>query len=213
VGRPRADRRRLERPPREEILFQAARLFAARGVSATTTRAIASAAGLRQPSLFHWFPSKEAILAELLDSALAPSLAFAEQEAASRDRAAVRLFRVVRFDARHLAAYPFELGAVLSPEARAPRFRRFWRGRARLLAIVEQAVAAGSRGGELVGPAPAVASRAIFGMVEASVTWARQVGRTPDEVGDALARLALRALLREPATLDEVARAAAARQT
>ena len=81
MGRPRADRRRRERQPEDEILFVAARLFAEHGFAGTSTRAIAAAAGLRQPSLFHWFANKEAILERLLQRSLAPSLAFAEQAA------------------------------------------------------------------------------------------------------------------------------------
>lgn len=206
VGRPRADQRHRERPAREEILFHAARLFAAKGVAATTTREIATAAGLRQPSLFHWFPGKEAILEELLESSIAPSLALAETIGATRVRPSVRLFRIVRADARHLAAFPFELGAWLAPEARAPRYRRWWAARERLVGIVQDTVRAGVRARELVTADPALASRAIFGMVESSIAWSRNGTWGPDEVGGALARLALRALLRDPAALEAVVR-------
>lgn len=206
IGRPRADARRRERPPREEILFHAARLFASRGVAATTTREIAAAAGLRQPSLFHWFAGKEAILEALLASSLEPSLGFAEAVAATRARPSVRLFSIIRFDARHLAAYPFDLGAWLSPEARAPRYRRLWSDRERLVAIVHETVRAGVRARELATGDAELASQAIFGMVEASLLWTRGGAWTPEAVGDALARLALRSLLRDPAALEAIVR-------
>ena len=51
---------------RERILTEASRLFAERGYDGTSTRQIADAVGIRQPSLFHHFASKQAIMEELL---------------------------------------------------------------------------------------------------------------------------------------------------
>jgi AcrR family transcriptional regulator len=210
VGRPRADRRRRTRPPEEEILFVAARLFAAQGFAATTTREIAAAAGLRQPSLFHWFASKDAILERLLERSLAPSLAHAERVAVAPGPAAARLHAVLRFDVEHLCSYPFDPKAILlSPEARGPRFRRFWSERDRLLAIVRALIEEGVRDGSLGPVDPAIAVPALVGMNEASLSWYRRGGRlTPEAVAGDLAGLALRALLRDPAQLPAICRAA-----
>lgn len=210
VGRPRVDRRRRERPPEEEILVAAARLFAEKGFSGTSTRAIAAAAGLRQPSLFHWFPTKEAILERLLERSLAPSLAFAERVAAGPGRPALRLYRILRFDVRHLCTYPYDPTAILlSPESRGPRFRRFWGERDRLIAILRALCEAGQRAGELAIEDSEIAVRALLAMNEGSLAWYRRDGRlTPEAASDALAALALRALLRDPAEL-AVIRAAA----
>src|SRR5690606_1850323 len=120
----------------------------------------------RQPSLFHWFASKEAILEELLGASIAPSLELAEGIAATRARPAVRLFRLVRTDASLLAAFPYDLGAWLSPEARAPRYHRFWAQRERLVEILVETVQAGVRARELVTGDVEIAARGIFGMVE-----------------------------------------------
>ncbi|MFZ9427052.1 MAG: TetR/AcrR family transcriptional regulator, partial [Ilumatobacteraceae bacterium] len=49
------------------ILAEASRLFAINGFHGTSTRDIADAVGIRQPSLFHHFATKHAILATLLD--------------------------------------------------------------------------------------------------------------------------------------------------
>lgn len=51
---------------REQILSIAARLIARQGYSATTVRDIADEAGILSGSLYHHFPSKEAILQEIL---------------------------------------------------------------------------------------------------------------------------------------------------
>lgn len=51
---------------RATILQCSAELFATRGVGATTVREIGDAAGVFSGSLYHYFPSKNAIVAELL---------------------------------------------------------------------------------------------------------------------------------------------------
>ena len=68
-GRSRlVDRRRPGVTPADEILDAAAELFTTRGYTATSTRAIADAVGLRQASLYTHFPTKAAILRALLDA-------------------------------------------------------------------------------------------------------------------------------------------------
>ncbi|MCI0634806.1 MAG: TetR/AcrR family transcriptional regulator, partial [Actinobacteria bacterium] len=51
---------------RDRILLEASRLFARWGYHSTSTRDIAGRVGIRQPSLFHHFASKQAIMEELL---------------------------------------------------------------------------------------------------------------------------------------------------
>lgn len=51
---------------RDRILHEAARLFTARGYHGASTRDIAEAVGIRQPSLFNHFANKQAMLAELM---------------------------------------------------------------------------------------------------------------------------------------------------
>ena len=72
-GRPvttHAPRARLVRNSRvlrraDEIIDAAARVFAERGYHGTTTQAIADVLGMRQASLYYYFPSKEAALEEV----------------------------------------------------------------------------------------------------------------------------------------------------
>ncbi len=56
----------MARDTRSEILEVAADLFASRGVGATTVREIGDRAGVHSGSLYHWFRSKDAIVAELM---------------------------------------------------------------------------------------------------------------------------------------------------
>ena len=51
---------------RELILSAAAEMFARNGLRATTVRGIADAVGLLSGSLYHYFPSKDAIVEEIL---------------------------------------------------------------------------------------------------------------------------------------------------
>ena len=55
---------------RQELLDLSARLFAERGYGATTVRDIADEAGILSGSLYHHFPSKEAMVDEILSSFL-----------------------------------------------------------------------------------------------------------------------------------------------
>jgi AcrR family transcriptional regulator len=69
--RRRAGSGRLSGDRREAILACSAELFAMRGVAATTVRDIGEAAGVLSGSLYHYFPSKDAIVAEVLRSFMA----------------------------------------------------------------------------------------------------------------------------------------------
>lgn len=56
----------------ERILDAAEALFAARGYAATTLRDVARAVGLRNPSLYNHFASKEALYAAVLERGIRP---------------------------------------------------------------------------------------------------------------------------------------------
>lgn len=59
---------------RRRILDTAERLFAEKGFNGTTLRDVAGAAGLRIPSLYNHFPSKESLYAAVLDQGISPLL-------------------------------------------------------------------------------------------------------------------------------------------
>src|SRR5437899_3045055 len=69
MGRPRLE---AARDTRKEILDTALDLFAEHGFHATSVRALAAAVGVRESALYHYFPSKEAVLAAVIaDQAVA----------------------------------------------------------------------------------------------------------------------------------------------
>ncbi|MGX6509072.1 TetR/AcrR family transcriptional regulator [Rhodococcus sp. SJ-2] len=51
---------------RRQILDRSAEIFARKGINATTIRDIAKAVGVHSGALYHYFPSKEAIVTELI---------------------------------------------------------------------------------------------------------------------------------------------------
>lgn len=56
----------MGRDRRPEILEVAGELFAEKGIGATTVREIGERAGVHSGSLYHWFRSKDAIVAEMM---------------------------------------------------------------------------------------------------------------------------------------------------
>src|SRR5215213_6257637 len=69
AGRPRADRRPVVGDPTEEILAAASRLFEWLGVESTTMSRLAAEVGLKQSSLYYYFPNRDAVVAALVAQA------------------------------------------------------------------------------------------------------------------------------------------------
>lgn len=132
VGRPRAvERSDTGLSAREELLAAAAELFTVNGYSATTTREVAERAGVRQATMYHYFRGKEALLAELLESTVRPSLEAAGALTAREAPAGARLWALAHRDTALLCSGEHNLGALyLLPEA--DRFEEFQRLRAAL---------------------------------------------------------------------------------
>jgi AcrR family transcriptional regulator len=72
---PKAPQRRKGEQTAERILDAAEALFAERGYAGTTLRDVAAAVGLRNPSLYNHFPSKESLYAAVLERGIGPVLA------------------------------------------------------------------------------------------------------------------------------------------
>ncbi|MFJ3726128.1 helix-turn-helix domain-containing protein [Streptomyces sp. NPDC090045] len=201
VGRPRADRLRPQsgRPPREELLCAAAELFTVQGYAATTTRAVAGRAGMRQATMYHYFRGKEDLLAELLESTVAPSLVLARRLLAEDARpAARRLWELCRSDVLLLCGGPYNLGALyLLPEVGAARFVQFRRMRAELKHAYRVLLGGTCAGAELAGDGAGLALRndLVFGLIEGVMLIhradpARPVGAFAEATADAALRIA-----------------------
>src|SRR3954447_22317631 len=101
VGRPLATPRPLERSARDEVVAAATKLFSEQGYAQTTMAQIAEAAGLRQSSLYYYFRRKELILEATFAVNRAP-LDFLRAIRNDPGSAALRLYRLVRYDAMQL---------------------------------------------------------------------------------------------------------------
>lgn len=201
VGRPRADRLRPQsgRPPREELLYAAAELFTVQGYAATTTRAVAERAGMRQATMYHYFDGKEELLAELLESTVAPSLVLARQLLADTGRpAARRLWELCRSDVLLLCGGPYNLGALyLLPEVGGSRFVRFRRMRGELKDAYRTLLDGTEVGARLAGDKAGLELRndLLFGLIEGVMLIhrsdpARPVAAFAEATADAALRVA-----------------------
>ncbi|MGW6896014.1 helix-turn-helix domain-containing protein [Streptomyces sp. NBC_01727] len=169
VGRPRAQQRADSGlSAREELLTAAAELFTTRGYAATTTRAVAERAGMRQATMYHYVAGKEGLLAELLESTVTPSLALAGKLLADEATAAEdRLWELCRSDVALLCGGPYNLGALyVLPEVRAERFAGFHRVRDELKEAYGTLLAATRAGTALDEGELALRTDLVFGLIE-----------------------------------------------
>jgi AcrR family transcriptional regulator len=164
VGRPRASGAAAsKREARLAVLDAAGELFTGAGYAATTTRAIAERAGLRQASLYYHFPSKEDILAALLEETVRPSLEVAGGLSADQAPVGVRLWALAYADIRLLGIARHNIGALyLLPEISSPNLAQFRAERGELKGVYSALVAA-------AGVPPAlldIRTDLVFGLVE-----------------------------------------------
>ncbi|MET9199490.1 helix-turn-helix domain-containing protein [Gordonia sp. NPDC003585] len=136
-GRPRlVEPKRRGETAREEILDAAAELFTSRGYTGTSTRMIADAVGIRQASMYHYFATKDDILAALLETTVLTPLDHARRLLTEERPALERLLDLARYDVTQLASSRWNLGALyLLPEVRDERFTEFRAARRELADI------------------------------------------------------------------------------
>lgn len=180
------------------IVRAAVEAFAARGFHATTTRDIATRAGLSPAGLYVYYPSKAAVLGTV--SRLGHERALALVQAAltgsgtsSRARVRALVTDFVSWHAHHhttARVVQYEL-AALTPDDRTvvAGLRR------RIESLVEAEVRRGSRRGELAVEAPHAVTRALLSLCVDVARWYDPAGReSPREVADLYATLVLRML-------------------
>jgi AcrR family transcriptional regulator len=92
---------------RNEILARSAQLFAERGVAATTVREIADAVGMLSGSLYHHFPSKDAIVEGVVREYLDDLLAGYRQTLAAGLAPRAALERLIAVSIESAEAHPY----------------------------------------------------------------------------------------------------------
>lgn len=195
-------------PTRERILHEASNLFARRGYHATSTREIASAVGIRQPSLFHHFRSKVAILQALLASDLDEAVPHAEAVARADAPAGVRLYAYLRHDAGHLIGSPYNLSGLYTEEVMGdPDFAPWVERRGRLHAAIERVIRDGVASGEFVDVSPRLVREAITGILVRTLTvYSAGAPTAGEDFADEIASFVLRSVLRSPRRLPSIRR-------
>jgi AcrR family transcriptional regulator len=215
-GRPRKRPRTSDRPVDEEILGAASHLFARRGVAVTTMAEIAEASGLQVSSIYYYFRSKHDILERIVNDVNRIPLQLLDRARRLHADPATCLHSFVRADAAALCRFPFDINEIhrlASDESGT--FTRYWDDRQRLNDEVEQIVADGVAGGDLVTVDARLAALTILANDEAAQNWYRPVGVRrlayrddsagglyhPSEIGAFLADVAVRSLLADPGQL------------
>ena len=211
VGRPRASRKALEGPVRESIMAAARDLFRDRGFAGTSTREIAAAVGLRQPSLFHYFKGKEAIFEAVAIAAVQPVLDFLATEQQHPQTPEVALYRMVYFDNLHLCTNENALGPLSRfPEMTRSRQPRFWELRDRIIDAYRDTLSTGVQAGSLFVEDLESTTQFLFALGESTLLWFPRENpySHAQQVARCAAGIALRAVLADPRKFEDVQRAA-----
>jgi AcrR family transcriptional regulator len=193
---------------RERILRVTSRLILSHGYGGTSTRAIAAQVGIRQPSLFHHFESKRAIVQELLERDLQPALVRAQHFAELPGPAAPRIYAYIVADLHALHEWPYDVRAIYTSELlRDPDFVDQRRAYERLIEMLRLMIGHALEGREFRAVKPAHVQQLIGGVFLAAI-WA------PSMVTDAelfdwpeqSAEIVIRGLLRNYAQFHRVKR-------
>lgn len=99
-------------PTRDRIMYEAAVLIAARGYHGATTREIADAVGIQQPSIFNHFASKQAIVEELFEFDQVIPAARVVAIVREGGSPACQLYRYVDWQTRWYLEVPFDLRGI-----------------------------------------------------------------------------------------------------
>jgi AcrR family transcriptional regulator len=194
---------------RELILLHASRLFATRGFRGTSTRDICAAVGIRQPSMYSHFASKHAIADELLQRNLTAGNAALRRIAQAGGGPAVELYRYLRWEIEYDLTDPFDFRALFHSEIlELPELADARALDAEYQALLLDVVERGIAGSDFVQIDPVYATRFIDAVILEAMQSAAEGVPAAEEQPDLAATLVLRALLKRPAQIGAVRRAA-----
>ena len=191
----------------DRILFEAARLFAQRGFHGTSTRQIARNVGVQQPTLFHHFDSKRAIMERLLVLQFHQAVEYATAMLGADGSGAARLYSMLRHDLRNVLKVPHDLsGTVDDYILHGPEFREWGIKLAKLHKVWRALIEEGIREGDFVPYDASLVELTIDGVFKEVIrTAARHNADDNVPSPDELVRFMLRALLVNPHNLDKIA--------
>jgi TetR/AcrR family transcriptional regulator, cholesterol catabolism regulator len=183
---------------REQLLRAAAHLFREQGFHGTGVAEIAAAAGITKSSLYHHFPSKQALLAEVLMDTVSrvtpavEAVAAADMSATERLREAARRHVVELIRDQDKGACLVEEGRFLAHDYRDVFVAKRDRYEQSFRCILEDGIGSG----EFRAVSVRLASLAVLGMCNSVVHWYQPSGQLDLEtVADEFADLAVKAVL------------------
>jgi AcrR family transcriptional regulator len=196
-------------PTRDRILYEAARLIAANGYHGASTRDITMAVGIRQPSLFNHFASKQQILAELLRFEVSIPAERAEAFARSEDRPVTRLYRYMLWDFDWYGEMPFDLRGMQEELLGQPGLEGISHDLARWKRAINGIVRDGVALGEFHKDSGTMITTVLTGLSWEIVRMSQhgQDRRTARRQRAGAAAFVLRGLLRDPDEVAEIVRA------
>lgn len=189
---------------RERILLEASQLFARKGYHGTSTREIAAAVEIQQPSLFHHFPSKHSIMAALIDIDHEEAAAAAQREASAPGSPALRLYRYLLADIEYICSCAYDLSSVDAVMG-DPEFGEESKRHDQLLAARRAILEEGIADGEFLDLEPDLVQRVIGWILRGDImATTGQSVPDPKRTATDLASFVLRGMLTNPAQLDTI---------
>jgi AcrR family transcriptional regulator len=191
---------------RGRILLEAATLFAQRGYFGTSTRDIADAVQIKQPSLFHHFGAKHEIFRALVELDLGPSIDRIRARLDEESTWGEKLHLSIACDVREALIQPFDArGLYQDAVLGLDEFADERAGIALFHELVEHLISSGREAGEFVVFEPSFVQRAVNGVLfetlrEQGGPGGRFRERRPLQAAD----FVLRALLVDQGTLDRI---------
>lgn len=191
--RPRrpALRERYDRK-QQQVITEAARVFAQQGYDQTTMQELSGAVGIAAGGLYHYFGSKEQLLIRICDALMNPLLAEATELLKSDDPPETQLRELIQLWVEHVVAHRDHM-LVFQQERHVIEHGAQWKGvrddRKAFERLVEQALTRVDTSAD----DSRLALSALLGMVNHTAQWFRPRGRlTAREVADGYADLLLR---------------------
>jgi AcrR family transcriptional regulator len=181
-----------------DIIQAAAQIFRQKGYHGTSMQDIADAVQLQKASLYHHITGKQEILVSILDHALDLMIDDLENVIASDASPAEQLRRAMftyvsrLADEADLAAVLLLEHRSLDDKARASHIRRRDRFESLWRAIIQR----GIERGEFRPQDPRLATFALLGVLNWTITWFKPEGEfSPEQIADLYADLFLHGLL------------------
>jgi AcrR family transcriptional regulator len=173
---------------RDQILKIAAELFDRRGYHETSMQSIADRAGIRKPSMYHYFRSKDEILVELHETLMFVVIGRQEERLAEGRMAPREQLRAMMHDVIGLMeSHPGYLRIFFESFRELPQDARMSVAaqRRRYREMVTAVLAAGVESGEFGDLDPELTSIAALSLMNWTYQWFRRSGRlSADEVAD-----------------------------